>query len=94
MPEHIREQLFAQYVISKTLALYITQDDFRKQVDAVVNDGYTFSMGGEKLSDFEQVDWKLSTACIVIARDMTEEYFNVLDEDEDDTDPQTDCAWR
>ena len=95
MTEYMRERLFAQYIISKTLSLYITQKEFRDQVDDVVNDGCSISMGGRKLSNYEQVDWKLSMACTVLAKDMTEEYFKPFDElnDEDDAE-QTDCPWK
>ena len=71
----IREQQFARWLISKILALYITQDSFRDDVNSKVNDGYTFSINGEKLSDLEQAEWKLDIACENIAKQFTEYYF-------------------
>ena len=39
MNDLIREQCFCQWVISKILALYITQEDFRNEVDSKLKDG-------------------------------------------------------
>lgn len=71
----IREQMFARWLISKILALYITQDSFRDDVNSKVNDGYTFSINGEKLSDLDQAEWKLNITCENIAKQFTEYYF-------------------
>ena len=82
MSDLMREQMFAQWLISKTLALYMTQDDFREEVNSKVNDGYTFSINGEKMNIFEQTEWKLHLACVDIARQFTEYYFNDFIADE------------
>ena len=82
MGDLMREQMFAQWLISKTLALYMTQDDFREEVNSKVNDGYTFSINGEKMNNFEQTEWKLHMVCVDIARQLTEYYFNDFIADE------------
>ena len=82
MGDLMREQMFAQWLISKTLALYMTQDDFREEVNSKVNDGYTFSINGEKMNNFEQTEWKLHMVCVDIARQFTEYYFNDFIADE------------
>ena len=75
MNELMREQLFCQWVIAKVLALYMTQESFRNEVDSKVNDGYTFSINGEKMDEYEQTEWKLSMVCVDIAKQFTEYYF-------------------
>ena len=82
MSDLMREQMFAQWLISKTLALYMTQDYFREEVNSKVNDGYTFSINGEKMNNFEQTEWKLYMVCVDIARQFTEYYFNDFIADE------------
>ena len=91
MNDLMREQMFAQWLISKILALYICDNSFREEVDSKVNDGYTFSIDGEKVSNFEQTEWKLHMVCVNIAKQLTEYYFN--DFMVDDTE-QTDCPWK
>ena len=76
MNDLTREQCFCQWVISKILALYMTQDGFREEVNSKVNDGYTFSIDGEKMSEYEQAEWKLNMVCVDIAKQFTEYYFN------------------
>ena len=75
MDDLTREQCFAQWLISKILTLYITQEDFRNEVNSKINDGYTFSIAGEKMSYFEQTEWKLNMVCVDIAKQLTEYYF-------------------
>ena len=68
------KQVFAQWIIAKVLALYITQDDFRNSVDEVVN-GYTVEMAGEPMGYFEEVEMKIALASTNIARQLTECYY-------------------
>ena len=92
MNDLIREQCFCQWVISKILALYITQEDFRNEVDSKLNDGYSFSINGEKMGEYEQAEWKLSMVCVDIAKQFTEYYFKELWGDEfeaEEDEPQT-----
>ena len=91
MDDLIREQCFCQWVISKILALYITQEDFRNEVDSKLNDGYSFSINGEKMDEYEQAEWKLSMVCVDIAKQFTEYYFKDFwgDEFEVEEDEQT-----
>ena len=91
MCDLMREQMFAQWLISKTLALYMTQDDFREEVNSKVNDGYSFSINGEKMDEYEQAELKLSMVCVDIAKQFTEYYFKDFwgDEFEAEEDEQT-----
>lgn len=76
MSDLTREQCFCQWVISKILALYITQEDFRNEVDSKLNDGYSFSINDEKMGEYEQAELKLNIVCVDIAKKFTEYYFN------------------
>ena len=91
MCDLMREQMFAQWLISKTLALYMTQDDFREEVNSKVNDGYSFSINSEKMDEYEQAELKLSMVCVDIAKQFTEYYFKDFwgDEFEAEEDEQT-----
>lgn len=89
MEELMREQMFCQWVIAKVLALYMTQEDFKNEVDSKVHDGYSFSMNGKKMSDMEQTEWKLHMVCVDIARQFTEYYFKDFMVDEYDEVEQT-----
>lgn len=92
MNDLTREQCFCQWVISKILALYITQEDFRNEVDSKLNDGYSFSINGEKMDEYEQAELKLSMVCVDIAKKFTEFYFKELWGDEfeaEEDEPQT-----
>ena len=82
MNDLIREECFCKWVMSKILALYITQEDFRNQVDSILNDGYSFSINGEKMDEYEQAEWKLSVGCKDIAKQFTEYYFKDMWDDE------------
>lgn len=82
MNDLMREQLFAQWLISKILALYMTQDSFREEVNSKVNDGYSFSINGEKMDEFEQTELKLNMVCVDIAKQLTEYYFKDFMADE------------
>ena len=89
MNDLTREQCFCQWVISKILALYITQEDFRNEVDSKLNDGYSFSIDGEKMGEYEQAEWKLSMVCVDIAKQFTEYYFKDFWGDEVEADRKT-----
>lgn len=90
MNDLMREQMFAQWLISKILALYMTQDSFREEVNSKVNDGYSVSVNGEKMDEFEQTEWKLNMVCVDIAKQVTEYYFKAFMADEYEADtPQT-----
>lgn len=89
MSDLTREQCFCQWVISKILALYITQEDFRNEVDSKLNDGYSFSIDGEKIGEYEQAEWKLSMVCVDIAKQFTEYYFKDFWGDEFEADRKT-----
>ena len=81
--ELTREQLFAQYVISKTLAMYITQKSFRDDVDRIVYDGVNIKVGDNPLSDFTQAEWKINIACRELAEQFAHTWFESTSEDEE-----------
>lgn len=83
MKDHTREVAFARWMMSSILAMYITQDEFRGEVDKAVNDGTEFVINDEPLSDYEQAELKISMAIGQLAAEMTVEYFNAEDEDDE-----------
>ena len=81
--EKMRAQLFAQYVISKTLAMYITEKNFRDGVDSIVNDGVNIKVGDKPLSDFTQAEWKINIACRELAEQLAHTWFESASEDKE-----------
>lgn len=75
-----RYTIFAAHIMSKILAIYITDEKFKADIDAVVNDGSYIEVEGKKVSEFENAEFKLNFALMKFAKAITEEWFSDDDE--------------
>jgi len=74
--EKTSRQLFAQYIISKTLTAYLTDETFRNAVDEIANDTTVIGINGREWDKTEKLSFMLQMSSRDVAEQLTEAYYS------------------